>query len=447
MRSDLTTMSQREITRLQAMQRLENGGLRQRDVAAQLGLTTRQVKRLWRAYRLDGAAGLVSKKRGKPGNHRTDSVLLARALELIATRYPDFGPTLASEKLAERDGISIPKETLRTAMIAAKLWKPRGSKRKPAHPPRERRACFGELVQIDGSHHRWFEDRAPKCTLLVFVDDATSRLMGLRFTPAETTQSYFDLVDEYLRTFGKPMTFYSDRFGVFRVNQPTTGEGITQFGRAMEQLGIESICANSPQAKGRVERANGVLQDRLVKELRLQEISTIEAANAFVATFMAGYNARFAVAARSEIDVHRPLEPHEDLDRILCISHTRVVSQNLTVQYGSSILQITEKAIPQRLRSSQVDIREHRNGTITIERRGQRLAYRLSGELSKQTRVVGAKQLNDETKLPRDRHASYPQKAHPFPPGHPWTRKARRSSNQLEGDTAIGPDGDIIALS
>ncbi len=447
MRSDLTTMSQREITRLQAMQRLENGGLRQRDVAAQLGLTTRQVKRLWRAYRLDGAAGLVSKKRGKPGNHRTDSVLLARALELIATRYPDFGPTLASEKLAERDGISIPKETLRTAMIAAKLWKPRGSKRKPAHPPRERRACFGELVQIDGSHHRWFEDRAPKCTLLVFVDDATSRLMGLRFTPAETTQSYFDLVDEYLRTFGKPMTFYSDRFGVFRVNQPTTGEGITQFGRAMEQLGIESICANSPQAKGRVERANGVLQDRLVKELRLQEISTIEAANAFVATFMAGYNARFAVAARSEIDVHRPLEPHEDLDRILCISHTRVVSQNLTVQYGSSILQITEKAIPQRLRSSQVDIREHRNGTITIERRGQRLAYRLSGELSKQTRVVGAKQLNDETKLPRDRNASYPQKAHPFPPGHPWTRKARRSSNQLEGDTAIGPDGDIIALS
>jgi hypothetical protein len=166
-------MSQREITRLQAMQRLESGHLKQHDVAVQLGLTTRQVKRLWRAYRREDADGLVSKRRGKPGNHRTNPALLQQALELIATRYPDFGPTLASEKLAERDGITIPKETLRTAMITARLWKPRRSKRKATHPPRERRPCFGELVQIDGSHHRWFEDRAPKCTLLVFVDDAT----------------------------------------------------------------------------------------------------------------------------------------------------------------------------------------------------------------------------------------------------------------------------------
>ncbi|MEO6912455.1 MAG: ISNCY family transposase [Candidatus Baltobacteraceae bacterium] len=217
----------------------------------------------------------------------------------------------------------LPRETLRTAMMAAGLWKARRSKKKRAHPPRERRACLGELVQIDGSSHRWFEDRGPKWTLLVFIDDATSRLMGLRFVQAETTQHYFDLVDEYIRSNGKPSAFYSDRFGVFRVNIPSEKtESVTQFGRAMQELDIQSICANSPQAKGRVECANGVLQDRLVKELRLRNISTMDEANTFAPTYMASHNLRFAIAPRCDIDAHRALQPNIDLDRVLCLTST-----------------------------------------------------------------------------------------------------------------------------
>lgn len=436
-------MSQREIDRLQAMQRFEANLLTQPEIAQQLGISLRQVKRLWRAYCEQGAVGLVSKKRGRPGNRRKDPALMQRALELVAQCYPDFGPTLAAEKLAERDGIVLPRETLRTAMIAAGLWTSRRAKRKPAHVPRERRPCFGELIQIDGSQHRWFEERGPKCTLLVFIDDATSRLMALRFVPVETTQNYFEVVDEYIRSFGRPMAFYSDRFGVFRVNvRSEKTDAITQFGRAMRELEIQSICASSPQAKGRVERANGVLQNRLVKELRLQQISTLEQANAFAPTYLADHNHRFAVAPRSDINVHRPLGTGMDLNRILCLAQPRIVSANLTVQYGARIFELIEPTITRRLRHSQVLVREHRNGTIVIERAGQPLNYRLVGP-AKAARIVEAKAI-ETTELRVDRYVPNPRKAHPLSANHPWRFK-RRSSNP-SGDFSIGPDGDIIPL-
>jgi transposase len=448
MRSDLTVMSEREILRLQVMQQLGSGNLSQADAAAQLGLCVRQVKRLLRRYREHGAKGLVSQKRGRPSNHRTDPALLARALAIVANRYADFGPTLASEKLAERDQIRLPKETLRTAMIAAGLWKPRRSKRGKAHPPRERRACFGELVQIDGSHHRWFEQRGPKCTLLVFVDDATSALLGLRFDVGETTVGYFGLVAEYLRNYGKPIAFYSDRFGVFRVNQTTSkSEGITQFGRAMHDLDIESICANSPQAKGRVERANRVLQDRLVKELRLEGISTIEKANAFVPDFIARYNRRFAVEPRSKIDAHRPIEPSVDLDRILCSWHPRIVSKNLTVQFGSSIFEIIESAQPRRLQHARVIVLERQDGTIVIERDGQTLPFRTSTIADRRPKLADAKAIAASNDSTHDRRLPNPKKGHRLPPEHPWTTAPRRRSEAtLPRDILIGPDGDILAL-
>jgi hypothetical protein len=265
MRSDLIAMSPQELRRLEAMHQLEARVATQGEVALRLQLSTRQVKRLWRTYRSNGERGLVSAKRGRPGNRRRDPADIERAIALVREHYADFGPTFASEKLAEQHQLAVDRETLRKAMIAAGLW--RAKPRKAAyHPPRERRPCFGELVQIDGSPHAWFEDRGPKCTLLVFIDDATSALVGLRFAHNETTAEYFALARIYFAQYGLPQAFYSDRFGIFRINvasSPTNDQ--TQFGRALDQLDIALICANSPQAKGRVERVNRTLQDRLIK--------------------------------------------------------------------------------------------------------------------------------------------------------------------------------------
>jgi len=233
--------------------------------------------------------------------------LEAHARALIQTHYADYGPTLACEKLRERHGVSLSKETVRRIMIDAGFWVPRKQRPPKIHQPRNRRACLGELVQIDGSEHAWFEDRAPVCTLLVFVDDATSRLMQLLFVPTESTFAYFAATRAYLEHHGKPVAFYSDKSSVFRINArgATAGRDYTQFGRALYELNIESICANTSQAKGRVERMNGTLQDRLVKELRLRNIGTLEAANAYAPVFMADFNMRFAKIPRSDFNAHR----------------------------------------------------------------------------------------------------------------------------------------------
>src|SRR5205085_10363476 len=226
-------------------------------------------------------------------------------------RYYDFGPTLAHEKLIAVHGLRLAVESVRQLLITEGLWRMRRARKVVIHQLRERRARVGELIQIDGSPHDWFEGRAEKCTLLVMVDDATSRLMHMQFVECETTFNYFEAVRAYIALHGKPGAFYSDKFSVFRVNIPNalTGTGLTQFGRAMKELGVELICAHSPQAKGRVERANQTLQDRLVKELRLRSISSVGAANAYLPEFIADFNSRFAVEPRSKQDAHQPLEP------------------------------------------------------------------------------------------------------------------------------------------
>jgi hypothetical protein len=244
-----------------------------------LGLERRQVFRLLKAYRSEGATGLISKRRGRPSNRRKPEELRSKALAIIRQQYWDFGPTLAAEKLGEVHQITLGRETLRLWMIEDGLWLDRTQRRKQVHQPRRRRECVGELVQIDGCEHWWFEDRGPQCTLLVFVDDATSRLMHLQFVESESTPvqargrlfAYFHATRAYLEAWGKPVAFYSDKHGVFRVNHPGAlgGDGMTQFGRALDALNIDIICANSSPAKGRVERAHKTLQDRLVKELRL----------------------------------------------------------------------------------------------------------------------------------------------------------------------------------
>ena len=323
---ELLSMSKREITRLEVMQRLKEKRLTQKEAAQLLGISTRQVKRLWQAYRKKGAQGLVIKRRSRPSNNRLDAGVVQQALDLIKSQYPDFGPTLAHEKLTEADGLALSRESVRKIMIAGQIWKPKRAKEPAAHPMRERRACFGELVQIDGSEHTWFEGRGPKCTLLVFVDDATSQLLELWFVPRETFFAYCEAARHYFERYGKPVAFYSDRHGIFRVNQEQTlgtGSGLTQFGRAMGELEIEIICAHSPQAKGRVERANETLQDRLVKEMRLRGISDLQAGNAYLPEFREDYNRRFGVLPRSQHDAHRPLLTQENLAQIFTHQEVR----------------------------------------------------------------------------------------------------------------------------
>ena len=248
--TDLLLMSQQELSRLEVIQRVGGKRLTQREAATLLKLSVRQVKRLLRAYRQRGAAALQSKRRGRRSNNHLPEGLVARVSQLLRSRYPDFGPTLAAEKLREQDGLRLSRESVRRLMTSLGLWQPRRARRAVVHGLRERRARGGELVQIDGSPHDWFEGRAPRATLLVFVDDATGRLMHLSFAEAETTFNYFAAVRSYIRQHGKPLAFYSDKFGVFRVNIPNalTGTGLTQFGRAMQELSIELI-ARTRRAK------------------------------------------------------------------------------------------------------------------------------------------------------------------------------------------------------
>jgi Winged helix-turn helix len=338
----IISMSKREFDQLEVLLRVQSGRLRVADACALLGRSRRQVFRLLRGIREAGAASLVSKRRGKPSNRRLPEAVRQLAMSLVREHYSDFGPTFAAEKLAERHGCTVSRETLRGWMVADGLWLDRRARLPSPHQPRRRRECLGELVQIDGSEHAWFEGRSPGCTLLAFVDDATSRLMLLRFVASESAFSYFVAVRSYLEAHGKPVAFYSDKHGVFRVNRPgPKGDDVTQFGRALCELNVERrrspdidiICANSPQAKGRVERAFGTLQDRLVKELRLAGVTGVEAGNAWLPGFVAGYNARFGREPLVAKDLHRPVSAGDDLDEVLAWREERTVTANLVLHY------------------------------------------------------------------------------------------------------------------
>jgi transposase len=423
----LLTMSDREITRLEVMQRLKDKRLKQAEAAEMLGISTRQVKRLWQAYRKKGAKGLVSQRRGRPSNNRMDAGIAQQALDLIKEKYEDFGPTLAHEKLTEVHQLQLSRESVRRIMIEEGVWKPKHAKQSPTHQMRERRACLGELVQIDGSDHAWFEDRGPKCTLLVYIDDATGQLLELWFVPDETTFAYFEASRHYFERCGKPVAFYSDKHGIFRVNQEQTiglGSGLTQFGRAMEALGIQIICANTPQAKGRVERANQTLQDRLVKELRLRDISDIDNANAFLAEFREDFNRRFAVQPRSTHDAHRPLLKTENLGRIFTHQKTATLSKNLTVQSNKIIYQIQSDRPDYTLRKATVTLCENAKGEVTILYKNDPLAYTIYHKPIRQAEIVDTKTLNHQINTPK-----------PPAPDHPWRTYGRRISGKLIQET------------
>lgn len=371
------TMSARELERLQIISGVAERRLTQREAAEQLGLGLRQVQRLCGGYRESGPAGIVSRKRGRPSNRRLSEAVRRGALELVDGRYTDFGPTLACEKLAEHHGVCVSVETLRQWMIEEGLWVPRAQRPRRAHQPRRRRSALGELVQIDGCEHAWFEERGPKCTLLVYVDDATSRLMELRFVASESTFDYFTSTRSYLERYGKPVAFYSDKASIFRVGAPGNSKrsGNTQFGRAMSELNIDILCANTPQAKGRVERAHLTLQDRLVKELRLRDLSAPEVANVYLPEFVVSYNERFAREPQSNHDAHRPVREDEDLARLFTWQEERKLSKNLTLNYKRVVYLVEPGPETLPLAGRRCRIYEHEDGRIEVRHGEQSLRY------------------------------------------------------------------------
>ena len=444
------TMSLREVDRLKVIQAVTEGFLTPTRAAQRLQLTTRQVHRLVQRYRDTGVSGLISRKRGQPSNHQLRPGLERRAVTLIRTHYQDFGPTLAAEKLAECHGLRLAKETVRRIMMDAGLWTPRRARPPKVYQPRNRRACLGELIQIDGSDHRWFEDRAPACTLLVYIDDATSRLMHLAFTRSESTFSYFQATRAYLEHHGKPVALYSDKASVFRVNSKDAqgGAGHTHFARAMFELNIDTFCANSSQAKGRVERAHLTLQDRLVKELRLRNLSTVEAANAYLPLFMADYNRRFAKPARSDFDAHRAVRDDEDLTLVLTWREPRRVSKSLTLQYDKRLYVLHDTPQTRALAGRYVEIYHYPDGRIEVRSEGAALPYGILDQLPEvnQGAIVENKRLGHVLQVAQLMQEQRDNRRSHSVPGNPRPTKAQRSEPAKKKAKELMPEDLLAAL-
>lgn len=368
--------AQRQAKKALMMQRVIAGQISQAQAARDLGLSRRQIIRLCKAVRLHGAAALVHKLKGRPSNSSASAAEQKRVIAIVAEHYSDFGPTLAGQYLREHHQYTGSTELLRSWMIASGLWQPKRRRAKRAHPLRERRPRCGELVQIDGSHHDWFEGRSAsgKCCLTAFIDDATGRILGARFSAQETTQDYFAVLHQCIQTHGSPLAIYSDRHAIFTKHDPQDGVA-TQFERALLQLSIEPICARTPQAKGRVERLFQTLQDRLCKAMRLAKIDSIEQANAYLAGHIQDHNRRFAVQATSSQDAHTPYAgTPEQLSRICALHHTRQLGSNGSLRFEGSVVQIKQEAhTPSK--SVQVGVVQHSNDRLEIVYRDKVLAH------------------------------------------------------------------------
>lgn len=405
-------MSRKERDRLTIMTRVKQKVLTLVVAAGLLGLGYRQAKRVWRRYQVQGDAGLVHRSRGRPSRRRTATAVRERILARYDQRYGDFGPTLAAEYLAREDRLVVDHETLRRWLIAAGKRVVR--RRRQKHRQwRERKPCFGQMVQLDGSHHDWLEGRRAPCVLMVMVDDATGRLWA-QFCEAETTRASYDVLEGWVRRHGLPRSLYVDRDSIYRceglgsVAEQLAGQAPqTQFGRAMAALNVDLILAQSPQAKGRVERMNGVLQDRLVKALRLAGINDLAGANRFLAeTFLPGFNRQFNVVAASAADVHRGV-PRE-LDAVLSWEVQRVVQADWTVAQGGRWYQLDRQHEPLSLARKKVIVRTLRDGRVQLVHRGKQLKWR---------ELPGRPQRAPRAALPVEAVAVAPPAA-----DHPWRR-------------------------
>lgn len=415
-------MSKKELDRLSVVEMCAGKALRQREGARLLGISVRQLRRLIKSFRAEGASGLASKHRGRPSNNKITEAVRQQALELVRAHYSDFGPTLAHEYLTEQHGLKFSVETLRQWMIADGIWQAK-QHRASIHQSRARRACYGELIQIDGSPHDWFEGRADKCTLIVFIDDATGKLMQCHFAPTETTEAYMTTLASYLDNHGRPLALYSDRHSIFSVNTKGREHEQTQFGRTMKALDIEMILAKTPQAKGRVERANKTLQDRLVKALRLANVSNINEANAFLPQFIEDFNQRFANPPRNSENLHRTVnQSTEELRAILSLQTTRKLTKNLTISYQGIEFQLQGYGKGYRLRHKEVTVCEHFDGEISLYCEGKQLAYKRFEKGQKAPPILSEKEL-DATMTDIKKKAKTKNKP---AANHPW-RKYKRT--------------------
>jgi hypothetical protein len=417
-------MSNKDLHRLEILKDIQNKRLKQTQAAQILGLSTRQVRRLEQRLAEHGPQGIVSKKLGASSNHQLPQATIHQIVSFFQDPdHFDFGPTLAHEYLIEKQA-EVSVSSVRRVMIRNGLWHPKSIRRLHIHPLRPRRTRKGELIQLDGSEHDWFEGRGPRCTLLVYIDDATSETLHLKFVESENTFDYMLATREYIKKHGRPEAYYPDKHGVFRVNYPgaLSGDGRTQFGRAMEELDIKLICANTPQAKGRVERRNRDFQNRLLKAMRIAKICDIEAANAFLPSFLVKFNHKFAKAPIDPVNAHRPLLPSHNLDRIFCIKETRRLSKNLTLQYNNIIYQVLADRKEYQLRRAEVTVLETKDGKVMIEHKGRPLTVMPYHKMQARAEVISAKELMN----------SLAKKRKPYRPGryHPWKRGRRGFSTK-----------------
>lgn len=415
---DTIVVNVRELRKLQAANKAIGKEMSQKEAARLAGVSERQMRRVIKAVRSEGAKGVVHRARGKPSNRRIDGTIKEKVMRTYEDRYRDFGPTFACEKFRELDGITISRETLRCWLMADGFLKPR-RKNKVHRLWRERKEHFGEMVQMDGSDHDWLEGRGPRLTLMGYVDDATGSFTG-SFYRYEGTLPAMDSLKRYIGTYGIPQSIYLDKHSTYTVNRPLTIEeeltgiekSLTQFERAAVELGIDLISAHSPQAKGRIERSFGTHQDRLIKEMRLRGIDTIDDANAYLKEYCARHNAKYAVPAKSKADFHVKVKKRHDLERILCIKERRRIKNDNTISFEGKLYLIEDK-----VDAKHVTVEIHTDENMVISAHNGRLRFK---HIEPRTKVSEI-QTTCNTK---ERPIVIP------PPDHPWrrSRTAKKSA-------------------
>jgi len=373
---DIIMMTQGELKKLHIVKKAIDKAITQAEAARIVEITTRQVRRIIKRIRLQGDKGIIHKSRGRPSNRALPERIKDKALKLCREKYHDFGPTLASEKLFERDKIKVNDETLRLWFIQENIGY-RTRKKRPHRQWRQRKACYGEMVQMDGSHHDWFEGRGEPCVLMGYIDDATGEPFG-KFYPYEGTLPAMDSFKRCLEKHGIPVSLYLDKHSTYKVNQKRTIEDelngtdpLSQFARAAKELGVNVIHADSPQAKGRIERLFGTFQDRLIKEMRLKGIKSIEEGNRFLEGYLPVYAKRFGVEAANDSDLHRPLPKTIDLDKILCKKTEHALRNDFTVAHDKRLYQIANN-----IRAKKVMVEERTDGSMLIKHRGSILKFK-----------------------------------------------------------------------
>ena len=408
-REDRVIMSVKELRRIHVLRQTMEKQLTQVKAGTLLGLTPRHIRRLIERVEQAGDQGLAHRGRGKPSNRRLPEKVKAKALQLYAQRYRDFGPTLAVEKLAERHGIPISAETMRNWLLAKGVTHFQRRKR-PHRAWRERKAQMGELVQLDGSHHDWLEGRGARCVLMAYIDDASSQVYA-RFYTYEGTIPAMDSFQRYIQHYGIPLAVYADKHSTYHSPaEPTVAEQLagvaplSQFGRALGELGVELIPAHSPQAKGRVERLFKTFQDRVIKEMRLANVSTLDAANQFLQGYLPIYNRRFAVQPARAADLHRPRPASRDLDRSLCLKTTRCLRRDWTVAHHGQLYQVRTN-----VRATHVMVEDRVDGTMRMTHKGRPLTYQ----------AIVARPL----RVPPPPRIALPQRPVTPTRAHPWRKR------------------------